>query len=81
MLTLERVLVIAALVMLGGLVLDGIVVIRWLRTDFGPLVSGYTRLFILGSTLLALGIQTFFHAFFFSILGDAYKSSRPDPGT
>jgi hypothetical protein len=33
----------------------------------------HTRVFIFGSTLLALGVQTMFNAFFFSILGDAYK--------
>jgi hypothetical protein len=73
LLTLNRVLVIAALVALTGLVLDGVVVFRWLRTDFGPLALSHTRVFIFGSTLLALGVQTMFNAFFFSILGDAYK--------
>ena len=73
LLTLGRVLTIAAIVMAVGLVMDGIVAVAWLRSHFGPLVSGYTRLFILGSTLVALGVQTFFNAFFFSMLGDAYK--------
>ena len=76
-LTLPRVLALATVVILAGVLLDGIVVVRWLRTDFGPLESGSTRLFILGSTLMALGVQTFFNAFFFSILGDAYKYDRP----
>lgn len=76
LLTLPRVLALAFAVILAGLLLDGVVVVRWLRTDFGPLGPGYTRLFILGSTLLALGVQTFFNAFFFSILGDAYKYDR-----
>lgn len=57
----------------AGLIIDGIVVVHWLTSDFGPLLTGYTRLFIFGSTLLALGIQTSFNAVFFSILGDAYK--------
>ena len=75
--TLNRVLILASLMVVIGLVLDVIVVWGWLRTDFGPLVSGHTRLFILGSTLLALGLQTTFSAFFFSILGDAFRR-RPD---
>lgn len=75
-LTLNRVLVIAGVVCLAGLAMDGFVVVRWLRTQFGPLVSEHTRLFILGSTLLALGLQTIFSAFFFSILGDAYRRDR-----
>lgn len=77
-LTLDRVLVFATLVIVVGLVLDGIVVVKWLRSEFGALISGYTRLFIFGSTLLALGVQTFFNAFFFSILGDAYRYKVSD---
>jgi hypothetical protein len=78
LLTLGRVLAIATFVIAAGLALDVIVAFRWLRSDFGTLLSGYTRLFIFGSTLLALGLQTFFNAFFFSILGDAYKYDRRD---
>jgi glycosyltransferase involved in cell wall biosynthesis len=72
-LTLERVLVIAVVVGIIGLVLDALVAAAWLRSGFGPLLPGHTRLFVAGSTLLALGIQTFFNAFFFSILGDRYQ--------
>jgi glycosyltransferase involved in cell wall biosynthesis len=73
--TLDRVLVLASIVIVAGLVLDGIVVVRWLRPEVG-LEAVHTRLFVLGSTLLALGVQTFFSAFFFSILGDAYQTDR-----
>jgi hypothetical protein len=75
LLTLDRVLVLASLVILAGLILDVIVVVRWLRPEVG-LEAIHTRLFVLGSTLLALGVQTFFNAFFFSILGDAYQTDR-----
>jgi glycosyltransferase involved in cell wall biosynthesis len=80
--TLDRVLVLASIVIMAGLVLDGIVVVRWLRPEVG-LEAVHTRLFVLGSTLLALGVQTFFNAFFFSILGDAYQTDRvvKRPGT
>jgi hypothetical protein len=70
--TLERVLAVGALVALIGLSLDGYVAVRWLRSDLGPLVSGATRLFILGSTMIALGVQTIFSACFLSILRDDY---------
>jgi glycosyltransferase involved in cell wall biosynthesis len=80
-LTLNRVLIIAALAILAGLAIDAMVVLQWLRSDFGELVPGQTRFFIFGSTLLALGIQTLFNAFFFSILGDAYKYPYVDEGT
>jgi glycosyltransferase involved in cell wall biosynthesis len=72
LLTLERVLLIGALAVVLGMALDGFVAFRWLRTDLGPLVSGYTRVFIFGSTLIALGVQTIFSAFFLSILRDDY---------
>lgn len=78
-LNLDRVLVLAALAIVAGLTLDGIVAVRWLRPDAG-LQAVHTRLFILGSTLLALGVQTFFNAFFLSILGDAYKADRVENG-
>jgi glycosyltransferase involved in cell wall biosynthesis len=75
-LTLERVLLVGFVVAIVGAGLDGFVALRWLRTDLGPLVSGYTRLFVLGSTLIALGAQTIFSAFFFSILRDDYATRR-----
>jgi Glycosyl transferase family 2 len=71
-LTLERVLVLGFLAVVLGVAMDGFVALKWLRTDLGPLVSGYTRLFLFGSTLVALGAQTIFSAFFFSILRDDY---------
>jgi hypothetical protein len=76
-LTLERVLVIGFVTVALGCALDGIVAWRWLRTDLGALVSGYTRVFIFGSTLVALGVQTIFSAFFLSILRDDW-SHRDD---
>jgi len=72
-LTLERLLAIGAVSVAIGCLLDGIVAWRWLRTDLGPLVSGYTRVFIFGSTLVALGVQTIFSAFFLSILRDDWS--------
>jgi len=80
LLTLERVLVIGSIVVLAGLGLDGYVLQDWLRTSRGPLVSGYTRLAILGSTLLCLGVQTVLNSFFFSILGDAHKYGFDENG-
>jgi glycosyltransferase involved in cell wall biosynthesis len=75
-LTLERALLAGFVLTAVGVVVDGMVAWRWLRTDFGPLVTGYTRLFIFGSTLIALGVQTMFNAFFFSILRDDYGRDR-----
>ena len=55
LLTLERVLLVGAVAVVLGMALDGFVAFRWLRTDLGPLVSGYTRVFIFGSTLSRWG--------------------------
>lgn len=73
----ERVLLISSLTILIGLALDAWVFYDWIANGYGALVSGHTRLVIFGSTLAALGIQVFFHAFLFSILGDAYKRRPP----
>lgn len=72
-LTAERVLLLSLAVILIGLGMDAWVVYDWISHGYGALVSGHTRLMIFGSTLIALGIQTFFHTFLFSILGDAYQ--------
>lgn len=74
-LTAERVLFLSLLVILIGLGMDGWVLYDWSTHGYGMLVSGHTRLVIFGSTLIALGLQAFFHAFLFSILGEAYKRS------
>lgn len=72
-LTAERVLLLSLAVILPGLGMNAWVLYDWIAHGYGALVSGHTRLVIFGSTLIALGIQAFFHAFLFSILGDAYK--------
>jgi hypothetical protein len=77
-LTLERVLVLAVVVSLVGLILDAVVAATWVGSGFGPLLPGHTRLFVFGSTLVALGVQTFFNAFFFSIIGDRYQRDQEE---
>ncbi|MCS7224403.1 MAG: glycosyltransferase family 2 protein [Armatimonadetes bacterium] len=72
----EQVLLASVLTFLLGLTLDGWVLVDWLRRGYGALVSGHTRLVIFGSTLMALGIQSFFNAFLFSIISDAYRRSQ-----
>jgi hypothetical protein len=72
----ERVLVISLLIIVIGLGMNGWVLWDWLRRGYGELVSGHTRLVILGSTLIALGIQTFFSAFIFSILCEARNNKQ-----
>jgi hypothetical protein len=51
---------------LVGLFVDGLVLVKWITGDFGPL--GYERLALLGSTLIVVGIQVFFTSFLISVL-------------
>ncbi len=69
----ERVLTLSLLAIAIGLWMDGWVLWDWLKRGYGELVSGHTRLVIFGSTLIALGIQTFFNAFVFSILCESFR--------
>jgi glycosyltransferase involved in cell wall biosynthesis len=68
-LTLERLLIAAAVVMLAGLGLLVAAVIMWAGRDFGALDYSETmRVVIPGVTLTALGFQTVLSAFFISVL-------------
>ena len=58
----------AGVVLLGlGLALCGFIVARWFDRGFGELSE--QKLAIVGLTLIVLGVQTFFGAFFLSVLG------------
>ncbi len=72
----ERMLALSLLAIAIGLWMDGWVLWDWLKRGYGELVSGHTRLVIFGSTLIALGIQTFFNAFVFSILCESAKNNK-----
>jgi len=68
--TLERGLALAVLVLIAGLALLVAALLAWRRVDFGPLDYAQTmRLVIPGATLTALGFQTILSSFFVSILG------------
>jgi hypothetical protein len=56
----------------AGLGIDARILWQWIRTHGGPLDEAITNLAIMGGTLLALGIEVIFSAFFLSIL----KASR-----
>jgi glycosyltransferase involved in cell wall biosynthesis len=77
--TLERALLFGALGLLAGVGVVAFVVVDWVRGGLGPLVAGDTRLLVLGSTFVALGVQTISNAFIFSILGDRYQRDRAVP--
>lgn len=68
-LTLERLLLLAVVLMLGGLVAMGWGVWEWSRRDFGPLTSTATlRAVILAMTALVTGFQLMMSAFMSSMI-------------
>jgi glycosyltransferase involved in cell wall biosynthesis len=69
---LELALLAGAAAMLAGLGIDGRILLFWIRSHGGQLEEAITRLAIMGGTLLALGVEVIFSAFFLSIL----KASR-----
>ncbi|UYN99480.1 MAG: glycosyltransferase family 2 protein [Devosia sp.] len=68
-LTLERILLVALLLMLGGLGALGWGLWEWARRDFGPLTSAATlRAIILAMTALVTGFQLMMSGFMSSII-------------
>jgi len=63
---LERGLALGGIITVVGLVIDGWVFTRWLAVHLGPLNE--IRPAIYATTLIALGVQTMFGAFFLSLL-------------
>jgi glycosyltransferase involved in cell wall biosynthesis len=69
LLPLERVLVIAAVAIVAGLVLLALAVNEWRQVDFGELdYSSTVRLVVPGITLTALGFQTMLSGFMITVL-------------
>ncbi len=76
--TLERGLVAGGLLLLAGVALIGWLAASWAAAGFGPLaVENTLRPMVLGSTLVALGIQTLLMSFVYSMLGIKRKRHRP----
>jgi glycosyltransferase involved in cell wall biosynthesis len=68
--SLERGLVVGALLALGGMILLGAAVYQWWSVGFGDLVyPEVLRLVIPGTMLTALGVQTVLASFFLALLG------------
>jgi glycosyltransferase involved in cell wall biosynthesis len=64
--TLERGIIIGGLIFLVGLVIDSMILYQWVMSGFGTL--GRIREAILAMTLMVIGAQLVFSAFFISIL-------------
>jgi glycosyltransferase involved in cell wall biosynthesis len=71
---LERGLLVSVLAMLAGLGLLVAAVLQWRAVGYGHLDYAHTMRYVIpGSTLTALGFQTFLSSFFISILGLARR--------
>ncbi len=77
--TLERGLLVGGAITLLGLGLDGFVFARWLAVNLGPLDEVRPALY--ATTLVVIGVQTIFGAFFLSLLrirkGQVEVGGRP----
>jgi glycosyltransferase involved in cell wall biosynthesis len=67
--TLDDGLIIGFSMTLAGLLMLLILFVTWWQSGFTVIGTGAIRYTIIGSTLMILGIQTVFSAFFLSILG------------
>lgn len=65
-LTIEKASTIGLLIFSIGFLINLFIVIKWVKTGFGPLSN--LRSAILASTIIVLGIQTIFSSFLLSIL-------------
>lgn len=63
---LEQGIILGLIMFLVGFGIDLSILIKWIRSDFGPLYEMKMALFSL--TLIVLGIQTIFSSFFLSML-------------
>jgi len=73
-LRLEHGLLAGGALLLGGLALCAVIVVVWLDRGFGELRE--EKVAVIGLTLVVLGIQTVFGAFFLSVLG-LHRRPRP----
>jgi glycosyltransferase involved in cell wall biosynthesis len=70
LITLERGLIVGALMVVAGLAVVGSVFLQWRSVSFGPLPLEQTiRPMLVGGFLIALGFQTILMSFFYSMLG------------
>jgi glycosyltransferase involved in cell wall biosynthesis len=65
--TLERAILLGAVVFLAGFLINANILYTWYSTGFGPLPT--LRIAVFAATLIILGIQIIFSAWFMSIMG------------
>lgn len=78
LMTLETILPLGGLLLLGGTIGFGVGVSRWAATGFGP-IAGDTilRIVLISLTAIAIGVQTMAGAFLASVFEIRHKQGRP----
>lgn len=74
---IERIILLAAAMIVGGLIFEFSVIEVWLKSNFGP-ISGI-RAAVTGMVLILMGAQTLFSGFFYAVLVDKYGKQSPPP--
>jgi glycosyltransferase involved in cell wall biosynthesis len=64
--TLEKGLVLGAVLLLTGLAIEGVIVFEWIRSGYGELMA--VRQVVFGMALMVLGLQTVFASFLVGLL-------------
>jgi glycosyltransferase involved in cell wall biosynthesis len=78
--TLERGLVIGALIALTGILLGGFSILDWSKHGFGAMdFASLARLVIPSATAAAIGVELIFFSFFFSTLQLSVRDLSRDP--
>jgi glycosyltransferase involved in cell wall biosynthesis len=77
-LTLETIVPLGGIFLVGGLIGFGVAVMRWVESGFGPIVGEATlRIVLISLTSIALGVQTIASGFLASVF--AIRHKRLDP--
>lgn len=75
---IERIIFLAAAMVIGGLLFEFSVVEVWVKSSFGPIAA--IRAAVTGMVLILMGAQTLFSGFFYAVLVEKYgkQSAPPD---
>ncbi len=79
--TTERLVWLAIAFVIVGVVLFGSAISTWAHSGFGPITTPFApRSAAAGLTVIVIGLQTFFSAFFLGVLTIPLQRSRPAAG-
>jgi hypothetical protein len=61
-------MIVGAVFAAVGIVVNGLILYEWVASDFGVVSREITSLVMLGATLILVGVQIVFGAFFLGVL-------------